>query len=97
MREARKLRSKLMAEADKCKALGAKIYNEGHRMFHAEPARGMTARHVLRVVESDKVMAEGNKIYADGCRLKAEANLIWIKAWIVIHGPDSAVDWEDEQ
>jgi len=84
-----------MAEADKRKAMGAKIYNEGHRMFHAVPSRGIAARCQLRSAASKKIMARGDKIYAEGCQFEAEAYLIWIKAWIAIHGPDADVDWEE--
>ena len=67
------------------------------------------ARHKL-YAEADKPTAEANKLdaeavtleptaearklYAEADKLTAEGDLIWINAWIRVHGKGSIVDWD---
>ena len=34
------------------------------------------------------------KLHAEGAKLRAEGDLIWIEAWISVHGKDSVVNWD---
>ena len=44
--------------------------------------------------EADKLDAEARKLYAEVRKLTAEGDLIWINAWIRVHGKGSIVDWD---
>ena len=37
--------------------------------------------------------AEAGKLHAEADKLTAEGDLIWINAWIKVHGKESIVDW----
>ena len=43
--------------------------------------------------EARKLCAEASKLYAEASKLCAEGDLIWINAWIKVHGKESIVDW----
>jgi len=33
------------------------------------------------------------KLHAEGAKLHADGDLVWVKAWIDVHGKDSVVEW----
>ena len=46
------------------------------------------------LAEARKLYAEADKLYAEARKLYAEGDLIWINAWIRVHGKESIVDWD---
>ena len=68
-----------------------KLYVEANKLY-AE-SRKLDAEADKLYAEARKCYAEADKLYAESRKLTAEGDLIWINAWIRVHGKESIVDW----